>query len=246
MLDIGLITFGKTVVRQRWKINTAIKADKLYYVFSGHAFCDQLRLSPGHLYLIKNSNRHKWTLGEDFGHIYFDFTISPELSLDGIVDLKVCEYCDIQALIQAYDSILTDKKYTAETENLGISMLYALLCLVDTKMPLFAKPSGRIAEIIRLITESDEMLSEEKMAQLACLDKHYFIKLFKKETGTTPYQFANNLRLTRAFAMLKNGNSISQVAIHSGFSSQAAFSNAFKRKFGVTPIRISKNKSSRM
>ena len=240
MRDIGLVTFGKSVVRQNWKLNTLIKADKLYYVFSGYAFCDDLKLTPGHLYLVKNSNRHKWALGEDFGHIYFDFTISPELVQEGIIDLVVCEHPDIQALIQAYDHILTGKKYTAETEDLGISMLYALLCLIDTKITLFARPSDRIAEIIRQITESDEMLSEEKMAQLACLDKHYFIKLFKKETGTTPYQFANNLRLTRAFAMLKGGNNINQVAIASGFSSQAAFSNAFKKKFGVTPIQISK------
>lgn len=238
MDEIGIITFGKTTVKEKWMINHAIKADKLYYVCSGYAFCDNVRMIPGHIYITSGNQTHKWEVGENFEHIYFDFTISPELMIEKIVEISVAEYPEIQILMDAYSIMLNTIKYQKETERIGISMLYTILNLCDTVVSLFAKPSDRITEVIKYMTDSETVLSIDELAAMACLDKYYFIKLFKKETGTTPHRMINNIRLAKALSMLKNGEDIVTVTYKSGYSSQAAFTNAFKKKFGITPTQI--------
>lgn len=237
MHEIGIITFGKTVVTNNWAINESIIADRLYYVCSGYAFCDHVKMTPGHIYVIPGKAPHQWQLGENFQHIYFDFTISPELKIETITKISVDEHSEIHSLIDAYAIIFETIKCEKETENIGSSMLYALLNLCDMSVPLFARPSGRIADVVKIISTSETMLTVDELASIACLDKCYFIKLFKKETGTTPHKMMNNIRLANAFSMLKNGEDIATTAYKCGYSSQAAFSNAFKKKFGITPTQ---------
>lgn len=238
MHEIGMITFGKTIVKKNWTINDAIRADKLYFVCSGYAFCDNVRMTPGHIYIIDGKKSRQWKLGENFEHIYFDFTISPELKTENIVEISVREHSEIRVLIEAYAIMLNSIKCKKETENIGNAMLYTLLCLCDMVVPLFARPSNRITDVIKAISDSETVLTIDELAAMACLDKYYFIKLFKKETGTTPRRLINSIRLANAFSMLKNGDDIIAVAYKCGYSSQAAFTNAFKKKFGITPTQI--------
>lgn len=238
MHEIGIITFGKTTVKEKWLINHAIKANKFYYVCSGYVFCDNVKMIPGQIYITSGNHPHKWELGENFEHIYFDFTISPELMIEKTVEITAADHPEIRVLIDAYSTMLNTIRYTKDTERIGSSMLYTILCLCDTVVPLFARPSDRIAEVIKIMTDSETVLSIDELAARVCLDKYYFIKLFKKETGTTPHRMINNIRLAKALSMLKDGEDIASVAYKSGYSSQAAFTNAFKKKFGVTPTQI--------
>ena len=241
MHEIGMITFGKTAVTKNWAVNESIRADKLYYICSGYAFCDQIRLQPGYIYIIPGNETHQWKLGENFEHIYFDFTISPDLKLETVTKIFVQDHSEIRTLINAYSTILETITCQKETEDVGSAMLYALLRLCDMVVPLFARPSDRIVDIIKIIAASETVLSIDELASMACLEKCYFIKLFKKETGTTPHKMLNNIRLANAFSMLKKGESIASTAYKCGYSSQAAFSNAFKKKFGITPTQINQN-----
>ena len=81
----------------------------------------------------------------------------------------------------------------------------------------------------------DELAKHSKMA------KFHFIRIFEKQVGQTPYNFMNGLRLARAFSMLTDGMSVKKVAIECGFSSESAFSTAFKKRFKVPPTYLKKN-----
>lgn len=58
-------------------------------------------------------------------------------------------------------------------------------------------------------------------------------------TGFSPNQVIRNMRLERAWQLLKSkAGSVSEVAFRCGFSSHAYFSKYFKDYFGVTPVEV--------
>lgn len=68
------------------------------------------------------------------------------------------------------------------------------------------------------------------------LNSSYLVRAFKRETGVTPMQYLNKLRLSAAMSYLVNTSmGIEQIAEATGFNSIHYFSRLFKRKHGVSP-----------
>jgi len=75
------------------------------------------------------------------------------------------------------------------------------------------------------------------MASAAHLSRFHFARAFKASTGQTPYQYVNAKRLARAKELLVQNQPLADVARTLNFSSQANFTRAFRREFGITPGR---------
>ena len=60
-------------------------------------------------------------------------------------------------------------------------------------------------------------------------------RLFQSETGQTFESWRQQLRLLHAVRLLAQGNSVTQVALATGYRSTSAFIAMFKRVLGVTP-----------
>ena len=75
------------------------------------------------------------------------------------------------------------------------------------------------------------------MADIACLSKFHFSRVFKRLCHETPYQYFYRTRLEYAARCLtyRPVSSISTLAMDCGFSDSAAFSNAFRQRFAVSP-----------
>lgn len=67
--------------------------------------------------------------------------------------------------------------------------------------------------------------------------KEYLCKLFKKETGFTPYDYLKNVRIKRAMDLLRSVNryKVYEVGEMVGLSNPVYFSKQFKEAAGVTP-----------
>ena len=77
------------------------------------------------------------------------------------------------------------------------------------------------------------------LADFFCMSEGYFHTRFKTETGLTPNQFIERVRIERAVELLSDrNNSIKQIAYTLGFSCQSSFSVAFRRATGETPGRF--------
>jgi AraC-like DNA-binding protein len=68
------------------------------------------------------------------------------------------------------------------------------------------------------------------------LSVSHFARTFKASFGVTCHQWLTEQRIERAKELLGHTNSpLAEVASHSGFSDQAAFTRTFHRRVGVTP-----------
>jgi AraC family transcriptional regulator len=81
-----------------------------------------------------------------------------------------------------------------------------------------------------------EPLTIAEIAREACLNRYYFIELFRTAFGVTPHQYLRRKKLDYAHSLLRTGeHSVTAVCHLVGFQSVASFTNLFRRTFGQTP-----------
>ena len=95
-------------------------------------------------------------------------------------------------------------------------------------------------EINKLIeymhTNMSEVLGIKDMIHFSGMSKATLMRVFKSETGWSPMEYLNNIRLERARKMLIAGDSsISEIAHACGYNSPSYLSSSFKKKFGYAP-----------
>jgi AraC-like DNA-binding protein len=73
------------------------------------------------------------------------------------------------------------------------------------------------------------------LAATAGLTVFQLIGLFRQATGLTPHAYLVQLRLNAARHHLKQGATLAEAAITSGFYDQSALTRHFKRAYGITP-----------
>lgn len=78
-------------------------------------------------------------------------------------------------------------------------------------------------------------ISVEEMASKAFLSKYHFIRNFKQEIGLTPHQFQLQNRIRKAQHLLSVSDTITEVAMTTGFCDQSHFIKQFEKIVGLTP-----------
>ena len=97
--------------------------------------------------------------------------------------------------------------------------------------------SWKIRRLIEFIDANlDSDLSLETISAVVEISPFYLPRAFKSAVGQSPHQYVLERRIERAKELLRSTDSpIREVALSSGFSSQAHLSNRFTRRVGVTP-----------
>jgi AraC family transcriptional regulator len=85
-------------------------------------------------------------------------------------------------------------------------------------------------------------ISAEDIAQHATMSQFHFSRIFKSIYSQSPYQYILNKRLDLAKRMLCDKESVSTIALETGFSDVYSFSKAFKKKYGLSPTQMAANK----
>jgi AraC-like DNA-binding protein len=77
----------------------------------------------------------------------------------------------------------------------------------------------------------------ERLAELACLSRFHFLRLFKQAFKVTPHQYQIQCRLKHACELLRDTDRPAfEIAFEVGFESHTSFATIFKRTFGLTPL----------
>ena len=81
-----------------------------------------------------------------------------------------------------------------------------------------------------------EKLSAEQIAEASRVSSSHLFRVFRSETGLTPYGYLTNVRMEHAIKMLLNTSySVEEIADRCAFCSSANFIRAFRQSTGVTP-----------
>ena len=96
---------------------------------------------------------------------------------------------------------------------------------------------NRIAKTALYIRKHlNEAIELEKLAEISCLSKDHFIRLFKKELGTTPLQYINQKKIEKAQLLLITEElAVKEIAFQLAFDDYSYFNRLFKKTTGVTP-----------
>ncbi len=155
--------------------------------------------------------------------------------------------CD-PSLAQLIRCIRTEVKQHCPSGRLfadGLSLalvgyLQARYPATDTVSQTRHRLSKSQVKLIREFVESrlGSDLRVTELAALVDLSPHYFHLLFRTSFGMTPHRFVLERRMEGARRMLRTETPITDIAYSLGFSSQAHFTQAFRRYTGSTPARL--------
>ncbi len=87
-----------------------------------------------------------------------------------------------------------------------------------------------------------ERISLGEVAALSGVSAAYLSRRFKEELGVGFSDYLSSLRLERAAEMLKSSHemSVTEIAFSTGFNDSNYFSDKFKHRFGISPLRYRK------
>lgn len=90
--------------------------------------------------------------------------------------------------------------------------------------------------IVFLMEHYQENYSLQDIARIANLSPYHFIRIFKAQTGKTPYEYLLDIKIDKAKTMLKDAAlNITEISYLCGFNNLNHFGKVFKRKVGVSP-----------
>lgn len=223
-------------------------------------------LTPGHLYLIPTLLTHYDRNDTDFGHYYVHFLDRTKKILeyyeryalpfqvdavhaDHAIIHRLMELCPSVSLTNsqpsAYDTSITTLEATRryQSQPLGIRMeVSSLLQQLLSRFFVHARQrhkvdDERIAHTLYVIEKNlSDVPDLDHLAADVSLCKHSFIRLFKRQMGTTPTDYVIRQRIHRAQMQFIDGeNSVKRVALSLGYDNISYFSRLFKKVTDVSP-----------
>ena len=223
-------------------------------------------LSPKHMYFIPAFTIHTNICKSNFVHYYlhiyedhysdndwldhWNFPVEIEATdLDLALFKRLCEI-NPHMTLQKSDPTTYDNNPTL-MQNLIKNRQRAFCDKVESRGIVFQLLSrffkqgqskiemedNRIAKTVLYIRKHlNEAIELEKLAEISCLSKDHFIRLFKKELGTTPLQYINQKKIEKAQLLLITEElAVKEIAFQLAFDDYSYFNRLFKKTTGVTP-----------
>lgn len=108
------------------------------------------------------------------------------------------------------------------------------------------RPSGSTSShfspesIRRYVMENlHRKITVRDLAGVACLSVSRFHDMFRSMTGTTPHQYLLQVRIEQSRKLITDTSlTVSEISYRTGFSSQAALTNALRKYCGTTPSAL--------
>ncbi|MEZ4827337.1 MAG: AraC family transcriptional regulator [Bacteroidia bacterium] len=159
--------------------------------------------------------------GNELGNYLLDLAArirqSPNRPIPDIEDILVTL---AEKLIRSQIRVFEQLERLSSTKLSTKKELYRRLCLART----------------HIHSHLHDPLDLDTLAQVACLSKFHFIRLFKEVFDQTPRQYLITRRLEAASSLLVHSSkSFHEICQEVGLKDSSSFGRLFKRSFGATP-----------
>ena len=199
----------------------------------------QAHLTPGSLIYLPYASRHQLEVPTaEFAFYRVDFTLTDDAGDELIFSegpLPVAQ----AASLYLRDNVraLTEHFLRSSDVLRSTSLICAILSEV-TRQFESARPSRLTPVLDYLADHYREEIDCARLCELCYLSPAQMYRLFREETGTTPIEYRNRLRIQRACQLLRGREcTIGEIAALLGFESVYYFSRVFKKLTGVAPSR---------
>lgn len=223
-------------------------------------------LKQNYLYLVPSFTTHSYLCDSHFVHYYLhiyedhqsessildDYNFPVEVAAGDLELPLIKRLCQINPSMQlpqsdpdSYDNnptliqnIIKNKQRTFcdKVESRGI--VYQLMArFLKDAQPKIEVNDNRIQKVISHIRKNIYTLIDiDSLAEISCVSKDHFIRLFKKEIGTTPLQYINQKKIEKAQLILITDNMpVKNIAYLLAYEDHSYFNRLFKKVTGTTP-----------
>lgn len=225
-----------------------------------------VRLLPRHLYFIPAYTIHSYECHGLFVHYYLHVYegFKNEMNLQEVYELPIeVEGSEVAAQLfehlcnrlpearlphsdpNSYDTSAQTSDYVQRYRDMALwekmelrgAMLMIMSHFIRQAKPRVWTQDERMKRVLEYVhSHISDSISIEQLADVACITKPYFIRLFKHEFGFPPVQYINRKKVERAQLLLfTTDKAVKEVAFILGFSDQNYFIRLFRKLTGITP-----------
>lgn len=139
-------------------------------------------------------------------------------------------FCTINKLMSA-------GQFSPEREHLLVDFVRSVFELGSVRKSGSATALGtRIDELRSALKQNCyDTWRLEQLAKLVGMSPFHLIRTFRAHTGMTPHAYLLDTRINKAKALLREGQSLVEVAYRLRFADQSHFQRVFKRRVAATP-----------
>ncbi len=200
------------------------------------------------IYFLKKGDHHEYFAEkkEPFTKIFLNIsgTLSREIaSLYGLVNKHIFINKKLRSTFERVPQVLRSSK---SEEEIQIE-LQVILIEILTKLSFqqseekVSKEAAKLKEYIDI--NINRIIPNSELAKVIFRSVDYCQKLIIKEYGSTPYTYQINKKIMIAKNLLANTDiSIGELGASLGYNDPHYFSNIFKTKTGLSPLKYKKNK----
>ena len=92
-----------------------------------------------------------------------------------------------------------------------------------------------VAQAVKVIEAAEEPLALAELAQTVGYAPHHFQRLFKRDLGVSPAEYARALRNRRTESALKANGRVTDAVYDAGYATPSSFYSDAKERLGMTP-----------
>jgi AraC family transcriptional regulator of adaptative response/methylated-DNA-[protein]-cysteine methyltransferase len=92
-----------------------------------------------------------------------------------------------------------------------------------------------VAQAVKLIEAAEEPMTLNEVAEAVGYAPHHFQRIFKRDLGVSPAEYARALRNRRTEAALKANGRVTDAVYDAGYSGPSSFYSDAKERLGMTP-----------
>ena len=235
MIIKQLLLASESYTHKNWEFhNVNVRFSRLYYIIDGEAYYKEnghtVRLKKGHLYLTPvNTPFDLYENADDkLLHTYVHIITLPEVSR--FTEIKVKDDTPLA------DAVSLWRKY-ARSEN--YELISNIIQFLLSQIAGNFLSESTVAEQTKQYLDSLEgnELNTKAMSHALGYSREHITRAFSSMYKVTPMRYFNARRMNAAAEKLYRGETVQSVAEQLNYATAAAFSKAFKKHFGSSPVR---------